>query len=181
MKGVLYLLRFFPKDIVQKIHRYLFFEERFHIPLRYKLNTHDVLISGSLSHETGPLYVRSIHIKKLGRHKSFVDIAFTVENMGFKLWLQYWENIMHAYYEEKGIQKKRCNVIRNNTLFWRTKEDTYYGDSEADPNEWNTKNRCKVKRWNGYEVGKTRKGGVLYIKGVGWRHDEAKMKISLVF
>lgn len=176
MKGVLYLLRFFPKDIVQKIHRYLFFAERFHIPLQYKLNTHDVYISGTLSHETGPLHVRSIRIKTHGRSKSFVCIAFAVESMKFKLWLQYWENIMHAHYEEKGIKKKRCNVIRNNTLFWKT-----YGDSEADPNEWNTKNRYRVTKWSEYEVGKTRKEAVLYIRGVGWKHDEAKMKISLSF
>jgi hypothetical protein len=110
MKGVLYLLRFFPKDIVLK--------EKFHIPLRYKLDTHDVFISGRLFHKTGPLRVRSIHLKKLGSHTSLVDIAFWVTNNGgFKEWLLYWENIMHAYYQEKGIQKERCNTLRNNTLF----------------------------------------------------------------
>jgi hypothetical protein len=110
MKGVLYLLRFFPKDIVLK--------EKFLIPLRYKLDTHDVFISGRLSHKTGPLRIRSIHLKKLGSHTSLVDIAFWVTNNGgFKEWLLYWENIMHAYYQEKGIQKERCNTLRNNTLF----------------------------------------------------------------
>lgn len=181
MKGVLYLLRFLPKDIVQKIHRYIVLKEKFLIPLKYKLNTHDVFISGRLSHKTGSLRIRSIFLTKKGRHTSLVDIAFWVTNEGFKTWLHYWENIMHAYYQEKGIQKERCNILRNNTLFYRTKEDTYYGDSDVDRSSWDNGKKCKATKWNQFVVGKTVEMGVLYILGVGWKHNQAKMKISLGF
>jgi hypothetical protein len=181
MKGVLYLLRFFPKDVVQKIHRYIVLKEKFHVPLRYKPDTHDVFISGSLLHKTGPLRVRSIYLKKFGSHTSLVDIAFWVTNDGFKLWLQYWENIMHAYYQEKGIQKDRCNILRNNTLFYRTKEDTYYGDSDVNRSNWDDWKKCQATRWNQFIVGQTIETGILYILGVGWRHNQAKMKVTLTF
>lgn len=182
MKGVLYLLRFFPKDIVQKIHRYIILEEKFLVPLRYKLDRHDVFISGSLSHKTGPLRVRSIHLKRLGSHTSLVDIAFWVTNdSGFKTWLLYWENIMHAYCQEKGIQKERCNTLRNNTLFYRTKEDMYYGDSDVNRLNWDDWKKCKATKWNQFVVGKSIETGTLSILGVGWQHNQAKMKISLGF
>jgi hypothetical protein len=180
MKGVLYLLRFFPKDVVKKIHSHLMLIERFLIPLKTKPNTCDVFLSGDrVSRKTGPLCVQSIYITQLSGDTSIVNIAFKSTNNIFKEWLLHWENVMHMYYQEKGIKKKRCNTIRNNTLFCTFKESSYYGDSDVNITDWNNSKRCKAMHWNNLYVGRIVFGGKLTVLGIGWAHEEAKMHVSL--
>ena len=182
MKGVLYLLRFLQgnKNLVQKIHRYIILKERFHAPIGLERDICDVIIRGSVYHKTGRLHVNSIYITRISRSKSFVDIAFAIDDSGFKSWLLYWENIMHAYYEEKGIQKKRCNTIRNKTLFYRYNDFCFYLDSDVDATNWGDGETRKAKRWGRFRVGTCVKDRVLYIHGICWEHEEAKMKFQLV-
>jgi len=182
MKGVLYLLRFLQnnKNLVQKIHRYLILKERFNIPIQCLSDTCDVVLSTSVYHKTGRLHVNSIHITRASHDKFFVDIAFEIDDSGFKLWFLYWESIMHAYYEERGVQKKRCNMIRNNTLFYRRKESYYYSDSDVDETKLDVGERCKASRWGRYRVGTCVKDLFVDIYGIGWERNEAKMKFNLV-
>jgi hypothetical protein len=183
MKGVLYLLRFLQgnKNLVQKIHRYLILKERFHnIPIPLEADRCDIIIRGSVYHKTGRLHVNSIYITRINHNKSFVDIGFAIDDSGFKSWLLYWENIMHAYYEEKGIQKKRCNTIRNNTLFCRFNEFCFCIDSDLNATNLGDGEKRKAKRWGRFRVGTCVKDCHLYIHGIHWEHEEAKMRFQLV-
>jgi hypothetical protein len=177
MKGVLYLLRFLQgnKNLVQKIHRYLILKERLYVPIQCMSDTADVFLSTSVYHKTGRLHVKSIQITRISHNKLSVDIVFAIDDGGFKSWLLYWENIMHAYYEEQGVQKKRCNMIRNNTLFYRFID--YCGYSDSDVGEGETR---KVSRWRRYRVGTCMKNLFADIYGIGWEYNEAKMKFKLV-
>lgn len=182
MKGVLYLLRFLQgnKNLVQKIHRYLILKERFNVPIQYMPDTSDAFLSSSVYHKTGRLHVKSIHITRISYNQSSVDIVFAIDDSGFKSWLLYWENIMHAYYEEKGVQKKRCNTIRNNTLFYRYKEYWGYGHADVGVTKWGEGETRKVIRYGRYRVGTCMKHLYVDIYGIGWEHNEAKMKFKLV-
>ena len=154
--------------------------ERFFIPFKTKLDTCDVFLRGDkVSHKTGPLYVQSIYITKRSGAMSVVNVAFKCIDNVFKEWLLYWENVMHMYYQEKGIKKKRCNTIRNNTLFCAFKETYYYGDSDVNITDWSDSKRCKATHWNNFYVGHAVFGGRLTVSGIGWTHNEAKMHVSL--
>jgi hypothetical protein len=55
MKGVLYLLRFFPKDVVKKIHSHLILSKRIFTPFQTKSIPQEILMYGpQVSYNTGP-------------------------------------------------------------------------------------------------------------------------------
>jgi hypothetical protein len=180
MKGVLYLLLFFPKDVVKKIHCHLVLRERFPHLFRGNAITHnDFMNDNTVFHKTGPLYVEAIYLRRVSSDYSDVYVNLTIKNQVFKEWLLHWENVMHMYYQEKGIQKKRDNVIRDNTLCLTFKEHFFRGNTDANLIAWNTPNLCEVTRWNNFKMGECLFDYRCVVLGIGWTREEAKMHFCI--
>lgn len=181
MKGVLYLLRFFPKDVVKKIHSHLILRERFSQLCRVNATTHNEFMNeNTVFHKTGPLYVESIYIRRVSSILGDVYINLTIKNQGFKEWLLHWENVMHMRYQEKGIQKKRYNVIRDNTLCLTFEEDLFFcKNTDVNQVALNTMNLCEATYWNNFKMGECLFDYRCVVQGIGWTREEARMHFSI--